>query len=91
MIRGAARTGGAGGGPCGRGRAGREGRGAGAASLCGAAREPYTAGNWHQMLPDLPHPPGSWKHLFVCAGGSICVREALAVAGLGSASLMSPS
>lgn len=31
----------------------------------GLAGEPYTAGNWHQMLPDLPHPPGSWKHLFV--------------------------
>ena len=30
-----------------------------------AAGEPYTAGNWHQMLLDLPHPPGSWKHLFV--------------------------
>lgn len=31
----------------------------------GLAGEPNTAGNWHQMLPDLPHPPGSWKHLFV--------------------------
>lgn len=27
--------------------------------------EPYTVGNWHQMLPDLLHPPRSWKHLFV--------------------------
>lgn len=33
--------------------------------LASAGREPYTVCNWHQMLPDLLHPPGSWKHLFV--------------------------
>lgn len=71
---------------------GEVGTGTGEPRCAGPARaagEPYTAGNWHQMLPDLPHPPGSWKHLFVWAGSSICVREALAAAGLGSASLMS--
>lgn len=71
---------------------GELGTGAGEPRCAGPARaagEPYTTGNWHQMLPDLPHPAGSWKHLFVWAGSSICVREALAAAGLGSASLMS--
>lgn len=33
--------------------------------VLGLGREPYTAGNWHQMLPDPLHPAGSWKHLFV--------------------------
>lgn len=48
--------------PCDQGRPGVPEHGS---RLAARTREPYTAGNWHQMLPDLSHPPGSWKHLFV--------------------------
>lgn len=52
----------------GQGRLRQEGWRVGATSLHSAGKHgqgTLNQGNWHQMLPDLPHPPGSWKHLFV--------------------------